>query len=65
MAAILTDIITTPLFKPKTNAQNKAVLDADGKAELLIGDNGLPVLNAQALDNAVDEGRQKLNRSIG
>lgn len=53
LAAIMTDIITTPLFKPETDAKNAAVIDKDGVIKLQTDGEGMNVLNKRALDNAL------------
>ncbi len=52
LAAIMTSVITTPLFKPVTDARNKAVIK-DGVIQLKTDENGINVLNTTALDNAL------------
>ncbi len=44
IAAILVDVITTPIFKMQTK---------NGKPELLLDDNGLQIVNAAAISKAV------------
>lgn len=53
IAAIMTDIITTPLFKIATDAQNKAVIDKDSVIKLQTDGEGMNVLNKRALDIAL------------
>lgn len=53
VAAILTDIITTPLFKPKIDDQGNVILD-DNQAVVIETDaDGLQVLNEDAINNAL------------
>lgn len=54
LAAIMTNVITTPLFKPVVDAQNKAVIK-EGVIQLETDENVINVLNAAALDKALRE----------
>ncbi len=49
IAAILTDIITTPLFKPKMDANGEVVLNADKVVEMETDSDGMQVINEQAI----------------
>lgn len=64
LAAIITDVITTPLFKPVTNAQNEAVINDEGVIELEVDENGINVLNKQALDKALETSDQEYVRFL-
>lgn len=50
VAAILTDIITTPLFKPKLDEKGNVVIDENDGVEFETDADGLQVLNDGALD---------------
>lgn len=52
MAAILTDLMTTPVFKIRTE-EGRPVFDAQGAPELEADADGSMVLNAEALDDAL------------
>lgn len=52
LAAIMTSVITTPLFEPVTDAKSKAVIK-DGVIQLKTDKNGINVLNTAALDIAL------------
>ncbi|WP_134705649.1 chemotaxis protein [Rahnella sp. CJA17(1/100)] len=52
LAAIMTDVITTPLFKPVTNEKNEAVIE-NGVVQLQTDTDGINVLNKHALDKAL------------
>jgi len=64
LAAIMTDVITTPLFKPVTNAQDEAVINDQGVIELEVDENGINVLNKQALDKALETSDQEYIRFL-
>lgn len=49
LAAIMTDVITTPLFKPVTQKNGEAVIK-DGVIQLQTDSNGMNLLNKEALD---------------
>lgn len=49
LAAIMTDVITTPLFKPVTQENGEAVIE-DGVIQLQTDSNGMNLLNREALD---------------
>ncbi|EEZ39146.1 hypothetical protein [Photobacterium damselae] len=53
IAAILTDIITTPLFKPKMDAAGQVVMNADNIVEIETDQDGMQVLNEQAIQQAL------------
>lgn len=50
VAAILTDIITTPLFKPKFDEKGKVVVNKDNVVEIETDKNGMQVINVIAID---------------
>lgn len=54
LAAIMTSIITTPLFEPVTDASDKAVIK-DGVIQLKTDENGINVLNAAALNKVLSD----------
>ncbi len=54
LAAIMTSIITTPLFEPVTDAKNQAVIE-EGVIQLKTDENGINVLNTTGLDEALRE----------
>ncbi|WP_337123439.1 hypothetical protein, partial [Staphylococcus aureus] len=45
IAAILTDIITTPLFKPKKDAQGNVVLNDENIVQIETDSDGMQVIN--------------------
>ena len=49
VAAILTDIITTPLFKPKLS-NGEVIMDENKVIELEKDENGMQVINENAID---------------
>lgn len=49
LAAIMTDVIITPLFKPVTRENGEAVIE-DGVIQLQTDSNGMNLLNTEALD---------------
>ncbi|OOR90846.1 chemotaxis protein [Moraxella caviae] len=53
LAAILTDVITTPLFKPVMNDGEIAV-DGSGAPKIMVDPDGYQVLNRHALDEVLD-----------
>lgn len=54
LAAIMTSIVTTPLFEPVTDIKNKAVIK-EGVIQLKTDENGINVLNSAALDKALSD----------
>ena len=50
VAAILTDIITTPLFKPKMDSNGKVLMSKDNVVEIEVNADGLQVINANQID---------------
>lgn len=53
IAAILTDVITTPLFKPKRDRQGNVVFNKDNVMEIETDKNGMQILNEQALEKVL------------
>ncbi|OAN17984.1 chemotaxis protein [Photobacterium jeanii] len=49
VAAILTDIITTPLFKPKYDANGEVVINKDNVVEIETDKDGMQVINESAI----------------
>ncbi|ART93669.1 hypothetical protein FBY50_1206 [Zymomonas mobilis] len=58
IAAVMTDVITTPLFKPMTDKNGKAIIK-NGAIQLKTDNNGINILNEQALDNVLDNSAKK------
>ncbi|WP_218069815.1 chemotaxis protein [Escherichia coli] len=52
LAAIMTDIITTPLFKPRKQENGEAVIK-DNVIEMEKDDNGMNVINKEELDDVL------------
>ncbi|EMA8594634.1 chemotaxis protein [Escherichia coli] len=52
LAAIMTDIITTPLFKPRKQENGEAVIK-DNVIEMETDDNGMNVINKEELDDVL------------
>lgn len=57
LASILTELITTPIFKTKEVA-GEVVFNKDGSPVMLKDENGSLVLNDSALDDAIEEAKQ-------
>ncbi len=58
LAAILTDIITTPLFKVKTDANGVAIIGKDNIVEIETDSNGMQVLNVDGIKDTLDKSEQ-------
>lgn len=58
LAAILTDIITTPIFKVK-EADGKTVTDKDGTPDMQKDADGSMILNKEALDKAINIAKEE------
>ncbi|MBL5901180.1 chemotaxis protein [Lelliottia amnigena] len=58
LAAIMTDVITTPLFKPVTQ-ENGEVLIEDGVIQLQTTNSGMNMLNKEELDAALQTSESK------
>lgn len=54
LAAIMTSIITTPLFEPVIDVKSKAVIE-EGVIQLKTDENGINVLNTAALDKVLND----------
>ena len=53
VAAILTDIITTPLFKPKLDEEKQIVINAENVVEIETDCDGMQVINDKAINFAI------------
>ncbi|CAM3211898.1 hypothetical protein VIOR103205_15180 [Vibrio ordalii] len=53
IAAILTDIITTPLFKPKQDEQGNIVVSDKNIVEIEMDSEGMQVINESAIDTVL------------
>jgi len=53
VAAILADIIATPLFKPKMNENGKVAINGENVVEFETDYNNLRVLNTKSIDDAL------------
>lgn len=60
LAAILTDIITTPLFKVKTDINGKALVNKDNIVEIETDENGMQVLNEGGINKSLDSSSEKM-----
>ncbi|MEG0233378.1 MAG: chemotaxis protein [Hafnia sp.] len=60
LAAIMTDIITTPLFKPVMQDNGEAVIE-DGVIQLQTDSNGMNLLNKEALDEKLEVSASDFN----
>jgi hypothetical protein len=61
MAAILTDIITTPLFKFKTNG-DELIKDKNGIPVMAKDADGSLVINSESIDNAITQGDRDMQK---
>lgn len=61
LAAILTDLITTPIFKVKEVA-GRPVLEKDGSPVMLKDEDGSMVLNGNALDYAIRTAKEEARK---
>lgn len=59
IAAILTDILTTPIFKLKEEC-GQVVRKENGEPEMLMDEDGFWILNEESLDKAQEEGLAKV-----
>ncbi|WP_318519641.1 chemotaxis protein [Photobacterium leiognathi] len=57
VATILTDIITTPLFKPKKDAQGQVVLNEDKVVVIETDSDGMQVLNELAIQQTLTKAK--------
>lgn len=58
VAAILTDVITTPLFKPKFNTDGKVIMTKENGVEIEVDSDGLQVINSKEIDDNVSKSEQ-------
>ncbi len=58
VAAILTDIITTPLFKPKYNRNGEIAIGEDKVVEVETDKEGMKVINSDAIDKVLENSKQ-------
>lgn len=61
VAAILTDIITTPLFKPKLDVNGKVVVNNDNVVEIETDKEGMQVINGFAIDEMLAKAKAKFD----
>ncbi|MFC5707157.1 hypothetical protein [Aeromonas eucrenophila] len=57
LASILTDIITTPLFKPKMDSQGKVIINDDNIPQFDTNENGMQVLNEAEINSVLDSAK--------
>lgn len=57
VAAILTDIITTPLFKVKADEAGAAILDENGTPQIETDENGMQILNESGIQGALNKAK--------
>ena len=62
VAAILTDIITTPLFKPKLNDYGDVIMDANKVVQLETDENGIQVLNEDKINEVLAEAEKDVSQ---
>ncbi|TCT64739.1 hypothetical protein EDB44_10439 [Vibrio crassostreae] len=55
VAAILTDVITTPLFKPKFDSNGKVIITKDNGVEIEVDSDGLQVININEIDESINK----------
>ena len=60
LAAIMTEIITTPIFKPQVDEDGKAVIK-DGQIQFETDEDGGSVINETILDSVLTEQPKKYN----
>lgn len=58
MAAILTDIITTPLFKPELDSMGRVVMDENDAVSIQTDADGFQVLNASQIDEVLEKSQR-------
>ena len=61
LAAILTDIITTPLFKLKENGQSDPISQENSTVAFEKDENGLEILNKEGLDAVLAKAKNDFN----
>lgn len=62
VAAILTNVITTPLFKVKVNSSGKAILNEENVAVIETDSDGMQVLNTVAIDKVLSDSNQLIQK---
>lgn len=60
VAAILTDIITTPLFKVKADDTGTAILDENGTPQIETDENGMQILNELGIQGALNKAKDEV-----
>jgi hypothetical protein len=63
LAAIMANLISTPLFKVKRNVHGDVFTDKDGHPEILVDDSGMQVLDVDGLENALKQIHEGFNGS--
>lgn len=63
LAAIMANLISTPLFKVKRNVHGDVFTDKDGHPEILVDDFGMQVLDVDGLENALKQTHEGFNSS--
>ena len=63
LAAIMTEIITTPIFKPQIDEDGKAVIE-DGQVQFVTDEDGGSVLNETILDSVLSEQSKKYDEIL-
>lgn len=63
LAAIMTEIITTPIFKPQVDEDGKVVIK-DGKVQFVTDEDGGSVLNETILDSVLSEQSKKYDEIL-
>ncbi|KAF1026905.1 MAG: hypothetical protein GAK29_00989 [Acinetobacter bereziniae] len=63
LAAIMANLISTPLFKVKRNVHGDVFTDKDGHPEILVDDSGMQVLDIEGLENALKQTHEGFNGS--
>lgn len=63
LAALLTDLITTPIFKVQEE-NGEVVLDADGMPQMEKDADGSMVLNDAGLDSAISKAQDKVDQRV-
>ena len=61
LAAIMANLISTPLFKVKRNVHGDVFTDKDGNPEILVDDSGMQVLDVDGLENALKQTHEGFN----
>lgn len=63
LAAIMTEIITTPIFKPQVDEDGKVVIE-DGQVQFVTDEDGGSVLNETILDSVLSEQSKKYDEIL-